>query len=89
MPFSSKKKIGNSNLTGATYMKLVLGTSRNLSEKLVKYGKQVFKCKKGNVNTGASSVKISVSWQRKGIKGGRGQSAITDGPSITYFDETI
>ena len=49
MPFSSKKKIGNSNLTGATYMKLVLGKSRNLSEKLVKYGKQVFKCKKGTL----------------------------------------
>ena len=36
-------------MTGATYMKLVLGKSRNLSEKLVKYGKQVFKCKKGTL----------------------------------------
>jgi hypothetical protein len=37
MSFASKKKKGNKNLTGDTYMNLAQGTPRNLSEKLAKY----------------------------------------------------
>jgi hypothetical protein len=37
MSYDSKKKKGNKNLNGESYMKLALGNSRSISEKLYKF----------------------------------------------------